>query len=259
MNLIDIPQSIPKRDPFRIYLWLLLLGLIIGCGRYQTSGYTSSVHSLSASEPLDSGLLAVINPYKENLEKAMNTVIGQSKKALDTKGVGETTLGNLVADLQKEFAEEKFGQAVDVSVMNNGGLRNSLPSGDITLGNLYELSPFENYLYLLEMDGQSMTTLATYAAAKKNLGLSGLTLVAEQDRLLSFEINGSPVDPTKTYTLAISDYLANGGDYMGFLTEQKRLITSDVLIRDLLIYKIKELHASGILLDAEIEGRQTYH
>jgi hypothetical protein len=57
----------------------------------------------------------------------------------------------------------------------------------------------------------------------------------------------------------LSDYLANGGDYMDFLTDKKRLIASEYLIRDMMIYKIKERSAAGLLLDAEIEGRQKYN
>jgi 2',3'-cyclic-nucleotide 2'-phosphodiesterase (5'-nucleotidase family) len=252
-------QSTKKHRPHFRFLLLFILPLVLGCGRYQSTGYTASIHPLSENDSPDEGLTAFIRPYKEALEKEMNTVIGQSRKELNTKGTGETTLGNLVADLQKEFAEEKFDTPVDISVMNNGGLRNSLPEGDITLGNVYELSPFENYLYLLELDGEGVAELAAYAVDKKNLGLSGLTLRAEDGRLVAFEVNGQTVDPAKTYTLAISDYLANGGDYMDFLLGKKRLISSEYLIRDLMIQKIKERSMEGQLLDAEIEGRQTYH
>lgn len=252
-------QHSNKCRPLSDYLLLFFIPLVLGCGRYQSTGYTSNIHPLSESDSSDKELVAFVRPYKENLEKEMNTVIGQSQKELNTRGTGETTLGNLVADLQKEFAEEKFDTKVDVSVMNNGGLRNNLPEGDITMGNIYELSPFENYLILLELDGEGIAELATYAVAKKNLGLSGLTLIAEDNMLVAFEVNGETVEPSKKYTVAINDYLANGGDYMDFLTDKKRLIVSEYLIRDMMIYKIKERSASGMLLDAEIEGRQKYN
>lgn len=252
-------QRSNKSRPLSHYLLLLFLPLIFGCGKYQSTGYTATIHPLSENMESDETLVTFIRPYKENLEKEMNTVIGQSQKELNTKGTGETTLGNLVADLQKEFAQEKFEIQVDISVMNNGGLRNSLPEGDITLGNIYELSPFENYLCLLELDGEDIAKLAAYAVAKKNLGLSGLTLIAEDNRLVTFEVNGEAVEPSKKYTVAINDYLANGGDYMDFLPDKKRLIASEFLIRDLMIYKIKERSKDGLVLDAEIEGRQKYN
>jgi 2',3'-cyclic-nucleotide 2'-phosphodiesterase (5'-nucleotidase family) len=252
-------KSIRNRRPFLHYLLILLLPFALGCGRYQATGYTATVHALSENKPTDSSLTAFIRPYKENLEKEMGTIIGRSRKELNTQGKGETTLGNLVADLQLEFAREEFGTQVDISVMNNGGLRNNIPAGDITLGNIYELSPFENYLYLLEMDGEGIKALATYAITKRNLGLAGLTLVAEAGNLVSLEIDGASVDPIKKYKVAINDYLANGGDYMDFMPEQKRLEASEFLIRDLLIYKIKERTKSGLLLDANIEGRQQYN
>ncbi|WP_158858266.1 5'-nucleotidase C-terminal domain-containing protein [Lunatibacter salilacus] len=248
-----------KPRPLSHYYLLFMLPLILGCGRYQSTGYTAAIHPVSENAASDEELVAFIRPFKENLEKEMNTVIGQSRKELNTKGTGETTLGNLVADLQKEFAKEKFDTQVDISVMNNGGLRNTLPEGDITLGNIYELSPFENYLYLLELDGEGIAELATYAVAKKNLGLSGLTLIAEDNKLVAFEVNGEAVDPAKKYTVAINDYLANGGDYMDFLPGKTRLIASEYLIRDLMIYKIKERSKDGLVLDAEIEGRQKYN
>ncbi|HSI75159.1 MAG TPA: 5'-nucleotidase C-terminal domain-containing protein [Lunatimonas sp.] len=39
----------------------------------------------------------------------------------------------------------------------------------------------------------------------------------KENELVAFEVNGEAVDPTKTYTVAINDYLANRGDYMDFL------------------------------------------
>ena len=116
------------RRPFYIYLCLLLLSVALGCGRFHSAGYTYAIHSPSQNVPTDTSMVAFISPFKENLEREMKTVIGQSRKELNTKGIGETTLGNLVADLQKEFAQERFSTPVDILVMNNGGLRNSLPA-----------------------------------------------------------------------------------------------------------------------------------
>jgi 2',3'-cyclic-nucleotide 2'-phosphodiesterase (5'-nucleotidase family) len=200
----------------------------------------------------------IIEPYKIKLDAEMNAVIGSSEKELSKGGRGETALGNFVADLQKEFSEEKFNRQIDISVVNNGGLRNSLPQGNITVGNIFELAPFENFIYILELNADDVRRLGDYALRGKNLGIAGLNLEAEDNILTQLRVNGEELDPDKKYLLAINDYLANGGDRMDFLVDLPRIESSNVLMREMLLIKIKELTAEGKTLNADIEGRQIY-
>lgn len=199
----------------------------------------------------------MITPYKNRLDREMGEVIAKGRRELK-KNVGESPLGNLVADMQKDFSEKKFGRRIDISVVNNGGLRNSLPEGDITLGNIYELAPFENVIYLLELTAADVENVARYAIKGKNLGMAGLKVEGSGGELASVTVGGEALAPDKSYVLAINDYLANGGDHMDFLIPLPRLVESDVLMREMLIEQMKQWTAAGKFIDAHIEGRQKF-
>lgn len=124
------------------------------------------------------------------------------------------------------------------------------------MGNVFELSPFENFIFLLELTYNDVERLANYAVKGKNLGIAGLNVESKGGELHLFTVGGRPVEKGRSYTLAINDYLANGGDQMDFLVGLPRIVESEVLLREMLMDQIKEWAASGKLIDAEIEGRQ---
>src|SRR5690606_32006721 len=122
--------------------------------------------------------------------------------------------------------------------------------------NIYELSPFENFIYLVELSAQDVKKLAHYCVKGKNLGISGMRVESEKGELVNFTVGDKEVVEGKTYTLAINDYLANGGDNMAFLIDLPRLVASKVLLREMLLDQMKKWSAEGKLINAEIEGRQ---
>lgn len=238
-------------------LWLPFILLAFSCAQPLVTSNSAVLLGVDGQIPEDSRYVGIIHPYKEQLDKEMGKVIARGAKELK-KNKGESPLGNLVADLQWAYCEEKFGRKVDISVINNGGLRNSLPGGDITLGNIFELAPFENFIYLLELTASDVENLAGYAVKAKNLGMAGLYVAGTEDILSEFRVGGKAVEEGKTYVLAINDYLANGGDYMDFLIPLPRIVESDVLLRDMLVDQMKKWTAAGKAIDAEIEGRQQF-
>jgi 2',3'-cyclic-nucleotide 2'-phosphodiesterase (5'-nucleotidase family) len=197
-----------------------------------------------------------IQTYKVKLDAEMNTVIGETTEVISKDGSGETALGNLIADYQKEFAEKELGILIDISIMNNGGMRNNLPKGPITLGNIYELSPFDNYLHVLELKEEDVRTLASFAANRKALGISGMTIIAKDGEVIEITVNGKPLLPEKTYLLAVNDYLADGGNGMEFLLKLPRKYKTDFLLREILIDRIKHKTEIGQKITANVEGRQ---
>jgi len=238
--------------------WGIALILFSACSPqlHKSTGY--ELLAVDANISSDKDFEQIIAPYKVKLDQEMNAVIATSEKELPKGGRGETALGNFVADLQKEYSEEKFNRQIDISVVNNGGLRNSLPKGDITVGNIFELAPFENFIYILELNADDVVRLGEYAVRGKNLGLTGMQIEGKDNELTHLRVNGEELDQSKTYLLAINDYLANGGDRMDFLIDLPRAEESTVLMREMLLSKIRELTAQGKTVNATVEGRQNY-
>src|SRR5690606_17639066 len=118
---------------------------------YQASTEGTAI-PVSAEIDADADVAAMIQPYKTELDKTMNEVIGYSEVEL-VKQRGESTLGNFVADAMLKKSIEAYGKDIDMAAITIGGLRNPLPEGKIMLKAVYELMPFENSVYVLKLSG----------------------------------------------------------------------------------------------------------
>ena len=128
----------------------------------------------------DSAAIAVLAPYQKTVDSIMSPVIGQSARFMD-RFRPESELSNLVADILRYSASAYIGRMADVGVTNMGGLRTALPEGDITYGNIYEITPFENTLCIVTMNGSLLRELFENIAAVHGEGLSGACLEISGD------------------------------------------------------------------------------
>ena len=186
----------------------------------------------------DANAKATLAPYKAKIDSIMTPVIGYSAAKL-TSYRPESPLSNLIADLLRSCAQQKTGVMPDVGVMNIGGIRNILNEGEITVGNIYEISPFQQI------------------AAVHGEGLSGANLEITQDgKLLKATVNGKAIDPAKSYQVATIDYLAEGNDKLeAFKKAESKTTPSDAVLRDLFIDYVRDCQAKGKFINASVEGR----
>ncbi len=239
---------------------LLSLGILSGCN----SGY--SVISIEGGRvPMtakydrpdaDQEVSAILKNYKMELDSIMSPVIGYAARNLESYRP-ESPMSNLMSDLLRNTAVQVLGKPADVAVMNIGGIRNSFTKGEITFGNVFEISPFENSFCVLVMRGDVLQELFTQIAAVHGEGLSGAKLEITKDgQLLSASVNGQPIEPSKEYTVATIDYLAEGNDKMpAFKKAKSKIIPDKLLLRSLLMDYVKDCHRKGIFIDAKVEGR----
>ncbi len=206
----------------------------------------------------DSVALAVLAPYQRTVDSIMKPVIGQSARFMD-RYRPESELSNLVADILRTSTSDYIGREADVAVTNIGGLRTSLPEGNITFGNIYEITPFENSLCIVQMKGALLKQLFGNIARRGGEGLSGARLVISKDgKLLSATVGGRPINEEQTYTVATLDYLAEGNDYMTAFTEvpeADRVMHPEATIRQLFLNYVNEQTRLGKKIDSKVEGR----
>jgi len=104
-----------------------------------------------------------LQPIKQKVGARMNVVIG--KAAVTMKGhAPESLLSNFSADVYRETASKYLGEEVDMAVVNLGGLRTVVPAGNITIGKVFELMPFENELVIVWLKGDKLNGLLQYFA-----------------------------------------------------------------------------------------------
>lgn len=201
-----------------------------------------------------------INPYIDELKQLMQEQLGTSAQFL-TRGRPQSPLGNFTADALRAIGAKYYDKPIDLSIMNVGGLRNDMPSGAITLGDLYRIYPFENCFEVLELKGSDLDELIHSLAGKKLEAMSGvkLTLELEGTKAVARNIlvNGEPIDPERTYVIATIDYLSEGNDGMRALTRCTHRTKTGIVLRDCMISYIKELTSNGIIINAELDDRVT--
>ena len=240
-------------------LLLALLALAPGC---QRAAYAPTARFAPAtSQPVgktqaeDPAIAALITPYHDQVTAQMQEVLGTAPAPL-VKSPGESPLANFVADLQRERASQALGQPVALGVMSNGGLRAGFAAGPVTLGAVFELMPFENELVVLDAPGAVVQQLFDYAAHVK-MAVSGATYAVTFDgQPRDIRIGGQPFDANqdRLWSIALSDYLATGGDNMAFF-KPLPLRRTNVLLRTAIADHIRALTKAGQPVTAKVEGR----
>lgn len=226
--------------------WIFLIGVsIVSCSKQiYTADIDTSYYRINKRNKTDKDLDKLISPYKSQLDAKMNEVIAFSVNEM-TKKRPNSTLGNWFSDALLEEAERVYKKDIDMAVQNYGGIRVPfLKQGDITVGNIYELMPFDNKLVVLTMDGKLLQQLLDRIVEKGGWPISKtLRFSTKGDNAVDIFIKDEPIDMSKTYTVALADYIANGGDNCFFLDQAERE-DHDVMIRDLIIDHLRSKPAS---------------
>ena len=239
----------------RNYLIAFLLLFASSCNKhYVPAQYQFTEKKITAQGPRDEKIWREILPYKDSLDKEMNIVLAVSDTIL-TKSTPESDLGNMMCDLILKKSRDYSGQNIDFTFLNNGGIRiPNLPKGDITLGKIIELMPFENLIDIMIVNGKTLDTLFNYMASKGGWQVSGVRYIIKGGKAIEVYIHGAPLDLNKNYTMAVSDYLAQGGDNCTMLSYLPKTILSKNL-RDALIDGLKEMNARGEHIKSIIDRR----
>lgn len=197
----------------------------------------------------------LISDYKPSVDSLMSPVLGHCAVFMDASRP-ESLLSNWVADV---FVNEAIaiGWNVDMGLCNVGGLRSSMPKGDVTVGDIMSISPFENKLCLLSVRGADLQELLCQIAKSGGEGVSSsLRITIDSDGMLrNAFINGEKVRKNKVYNIVTIDYLADGNDGMRALEKAIKRIDTKFIMRDVLMNFIKREAERGGVIDSKIEGR----
>ena len=218
-------------------------------GKIDTGLYSwPNKDSASALLGLDNDMTAAVAVASDELNAKLSEVVASSQvemtifdpEAKDDSGNpirmvrrAETNLGDLCADAYLAQGE------ADIAFVNGGGIRANLPAGDITLNNILKVHPYGNALTVIEVTGQQVLDALEWGSRSVPNELGGFFLdaaatyeiyteiestceadengmfvkVAGARRVQNVMVNGEPIDPKATYTLASHDYmLLNNGD-----------------------------------------------
>lgn len=242
--------------PTRFLSALLLTGLFACQSIHVVTKQAYTRIGVDSTARPDNSLVALLSPYKQGLDKSMNEVLFQLPERLE-KRKPECALNNLLCDALLSQAADRYGKPVDVSHLNFGGVRNGLPKGNVTTGNIFEVMPFDNQLIVMTMTGEMLTQFLNHFANDEALLVSGISVKLHDNKVQSVTFaNGRTLQPAETYTVALSDYIANGGSGAGFLKNAvKRQNLDNYLIRDALIDYFRKQGKGGQPITLQPNGR----
>lgn len=211
---------------------------------------------------------AAIASFESRLSTALDTVAGTTSVPLDGLSLhlrsSETNLGNLVADAIRADAH------ADIAITNGGSIRGNrvFPAGPLTRRTLIEIHPFDNVICVLDLPGRVVLEALNHGVSSLPVQngrfpqVSGLRMTVDQSappdrRVRDVTVNGQPLDPGKTYSVAIPDFIfRKGDDYNMFAGQPVRVAPeAGTMISDALARYV----AAKREIAPAVEGRITIH
>ena len=187
--------------------------------------------------PLDGRETELLARYKPLGDKVGNRVVGSITASLtraDTEA-GEFALGDVIADAFLDAAKRTPGANADLAMWNPGGVRADLMTQPgrreptpITYAQVFSVTPFGNELIVKTVTGETLVKMLEeqFGAERRRIMQvsSGFSYSYDPSRAPgrrvdrnSIRLNGRPLDPMRTYRLATSNFLWDGGDGMSAL------------------------------------------
>lgn len=226
------------------FLPILLLFGILSCNtkRYHPTEIAGKRIPIGEIIEPDTAIQNFIKPYSVHINKTLDSVLAYNPTNLNKNdGKLNTAIGNLMADIIMEQANPVFksrtGNNIDLVLLNQGGIRSGIGKGPVTARTAYQIMPFENEIVVVEITGTKLEEMLTYLEkAKTAHPLSGIRILVDEDyKVIEATVNGNKIDRDKTYFVATSDYLQQGGDNMNFFKDPLNIYPVDYKIRNSII------------------------
>lgn len=165
----------------------------------------------------DPDIEALLATYQAKLDETFKAVIGTNKEYLNGDRnmirYEETNLGNFATDIMREHT------GTDIALINSGSLRASIDVGPITVEELFQTMPYANEMLIVEVKGSVINDMLRRSVRASRdeedggfLHVSGVRFRIRDREPVGIEIGGKPLDLAATYRLAITDFMAEGGD-----------------------------------------------
>jgi 2',3'-cyclic-nucleotide 2'-phosphodiesterase (5'-nucleotidase family) len=174
-----------------------------------------------------------IKPFKDSVDKKMNEVLGRSETDFIVARPS-SNLMNWVADaiFINQTKNVRLDQPI-ICLLNTGGIRSTIGKGNVTLGDMYKIMPFDNTLFWVELPITVIPEIEAFLKLSGGEPIANCKLI--NGKLI---INGIKENTTHFWILT-SDYLMNGGDKMEFFKQKTNVNSTGKLLRDILIDEVK--------------------
>ncbi|MFJ9415518.1 bifunctional metallophosphatase/5'-nucleotidase [Streptomyces sp. NPDC101227] len=228
-------------------------------------------HVVDRTQPKAADMTSLIARWNKLAAPVANRPVGHISADIAGRGAAtpESPLGDVISDAQLEATQAADKGGAQLALMNPGGIRSDLAykasgaegDGVVTYGEAFTIQPFTNMMNVVDLTGaQLLTALQQQVsgpnqASPKILQVSkGLTYTLDltksgADRIVkdSVKLNGTPLDPAKTYRVAMNEFLAGGGDGFPVFKEAKNKYVGPSDVDAFTAYLTAHSSASGPL------------
>ncbi len=179
---------------------------------------------LDASVAEDAAAVARVAELAGPIEEMKNRVVADTAEAIDGDRAVcramECPMGNLVADAMLDRVAD---QGIQIAIQNGGGLRASIDAGEVTMGEVLTVLPFQNTLSTFQVTGAAMIAALENGVGQIEEGagrfpqVAGMSFTVDASaapgsRVSDVMVGGQPIDPDAVYGVVSNNYVRNGGD-----------------------------------------------
>jgi 5'-nucleotidase/UDP-sugar diphosphatase len=174
-------------------------------------------------------MLEFLRPYQEKGQAQLGAKVAESNGKLEgdrnVVRFQQTNLGRLIATAHMQRAKADF------SVMNSGGVRDSIAAGDITYKDVLKVQPFANILTYVDMSGQEVLDYLNVVATKPvdsgaYAQFAGISMQVQDGQVSNVFIGGKQLRLDDTYRFTVPSFNAAGGDGYPKITDRKGFVNT---------------------------------
>jgi 5'-nucleotidase len=184
---------------------------------------------LDSSVTPDAAIAAQIVEMGAPIEEMKKRIVAKTAEPVigdrEVCRISECPMGNLITDAMLDRVKD---QGVSIAIQNSGGLRASIDAGEVTMGEVLTVLPFQNTLSTFQVTGQTIIDALENGVSQveevkgrfpqvAGLKFSWDASVAPlegriQEVMVMQDGEFAPIDPAATYAVVSNNYVRNGGD-----------------------------------------------
>ena len=214
-----------------------------------------SIETPIKSVTADREVQAIVDRSQAEIVPVKNVALGRTVQDLSHDRYELSVLGQWSSDALRQVT------GADIAFQNGGGLRTSIPAGAITMGNLYEVMPFDNTLVTMDLTGEQVLQVLNHGINGKAgmVQFSGLQVNIDSSRPYGSQLvevrlsDGKLLDPAGTYKIVTNDFMASGGDEFTVLKTGRNITDNFIPLRDALAEAVKRAGTLNIKKDERLK------
>ncbi len=184
----------------------------------------------------------ILDQFLVKVGPVLSEKIGVAQINLMHDSRGPSLMGEWVCNIMRE----KTG--AQIALQNGGGLRVSLGKGDLTVGNMYSLMPFDNTLVTAKLTGLQIREAIENGLGNERISfgqVTGVYLTYDLARPFGQRIikitleDGTPLENDRYYSVVANDFMFDGGDNYNILQHGREIKNTGIPVRDVIIDYIK--------------------